>query len=387
MNSKTPVRPADQEDDADGDELPSALETAMMTTTPLNPAPSSTATASTTTATGHRPARQRPGGPHVVPDADGDGFGDAADTETACESPEGYTDDDRDCDDTDPREFPGAVWTAMATPTATATRRVHHPLHATAGRICRQRHRLRRHRRQPPARRVLVSRRRRRWLATGQGARWSRAIGRLVRGRRNRLRRHHGTVHPEAEEIRADGIDQDCDGEDVRWVTITGEDYACGVDNAGGSGCWGRQSYGETAIPDLDFTVAEAGQAIPAGSRPMEPWSAGVGTQRRVLHARRHLHRFGAWAVLGCGIRTSGTIACWGPWAAEDIPTGAHEQIDGYDREVCALTPTGLLRCWGEADGHRCRRSRQSVRHRLGCQPTRMRPRHRRTPALLGCNF
>ena len=41
-------------------------------------------------------------------DGDGDGFGDAATTVTACASPEGAVDDDTDCDDADPAVNPGA---------------------------------------------------------------------------------------------------------------------------------------------------------------------------------------------------------------------------------------------------------------------------------------
>ncbi|MBM4390748.1 MAG: putative metal-binding motif-containing protein [Deltaproteobacteria bacterium] len=41
-------------------------------------------------------------------DADGDGFGDAAATRTACEAPSGYTADATDCDDTDATVYPAA---------------------------------------------------------------------------------------------------------------------------------------------------------------------------------------------------------------------------------------------------------------------------------------
>jgi hypothetical protein len=41
-------------------------------------------------------------------DADEDGYGAADDTLEACEQPEGYTDDDTDCDDADPTTFPWA---------------------------------------------------------------------------------------------------------------------------------------------------------------------------------------------------------------------------------------------------------------------------------------
>lgn len=43
-------------------------------------------------------------------DADGDGFGDPAASQSACSAPAGYVLDNTDCDDTNEEEFPGAVW-------------------------------------------------------------------------------------------------------------------------------------------------------------------------------------------------------------------------------------------------------------------------------------
>lgn len=45
-------------------------------------------------------------------DADGDGFGNPAVTQSACSAPAGYVSDNTDCDDTNEEEFPGAVWYA-----------------------------------------------------------------------------------------------------------------------------------------------------------------------------------------------------------------------------------------------------------------------------------
>lgn len=45
-------------------------------------------------------------------DADGDGFGNPAVSQTDCVAPNGYVLDNTDCDDTDEEEFPGAVWYA-----------------------------------------------------------------------------------------------------------------------------------------------------------------------------------------------------------------------------------------------------------------------------------
>jgi hypothetical protein len=45
-------------------------------------------------------------------DADGDGYGDPAASQSACTAPAGYVLDNTDCDDTNEEEFPGAVWYA-----------------------------------------------------------------------------------------------------------------------------------------------------------------------------------------------------------------------------------------------------------------------------------
>lgn len=45
-------------------------------------------------------------------DADGDGFGDLATSQTACTTPAGYVLDNTDCNDANDEEFPGAVWYA-----------------------------------------------------------------------------------------------------------------------------------------------------------------------------------------------------------------------------------------------------------------------------------
>jgi hypothetical protein len=45
-------------------------------------------------------------------DADGDGFGDPAVSQTACTTPAGYVLDNTDCNDSNEEEFPGAVWYA-----------------------------------------------------------------------------------------------------------------------------------------------------------------------------------------------------------------------------------------------------------------------------------
>ncbi len=42
-------------------------------------------------------------------DTDGDGYGDPAVSQDACDQPTGYVDDDTDCDDTDARAFPGGT--------------------------------------------------------------------------------------------------------------------------------------------------------------------------------------------------------------------------------------------------------------------------------------
>jgi hypothetical protein len=51
----------------------------------------------------------------------------------------------------------------------------------------------------------------------------------------------------------------------------------------------------------------------------------------------------------GCGIRRSGTIACWGDdtWGQASPPAGAFTDIAAGRMTVCAIRINGRLTCWG----------------------------------------
>ncbi len=55
-----------------------------------------------------------------------------------------------------------------------------------------------------------------------------------------------------------------------------------------------------------------------------------------------------------CGIRTDGTISCWGSNAAgqlTNIPTGTFTQISAGAYHTCAIKSDGTLKCWGSNGG------------------------------------
>src|SRR5260370_28851214 len=50
-----------------------------------------------------------------------------------------------------------------------------------------------------------------------------------------------------------------------------------------------------------------------------------------------------------CGIRTDGTLVCWGdPTLGWTIPTGTFSQISSGFSHACAIGTNGSLACWGD---------------------------------------
>ncbi|MFK7992228.1 MAG: RCC1 domain-containing protein [Sandaracinaceae bacterium] len=131
----------------------------------------------------------------------------------------------------------------------------------------------------------------------------------------------------------------------VLWSDVSvGDGHTCGIQEDGSVHCWGRNSHGQHGRLDVE----------PLQTRTPGP----VGTETE-------------WASLGtaprgvCGIRTDGTMACWGDAsdarlapvtsAREDglvAPTDWGEQVQAVDMDAfhgCALLTDASSVCWGRA--------------------------------------
>jgi hypothetical protein len=184
-------------------------------------------------------------------------------------------------------------------------------------------------------------------------------------------------VHPGGEDIRADGIDQDCDGTEVVWRQIdVAHEYACAIDTELSIHCWGDEastgypvgSYpdGTTDPPEGSYTHISTGYnhacAIEEGSRDIVCWggcvdgecdsppgdyiSVAAGGWQRVLSYYYTYNR-----AYTCGVTTTGALRCWGgddPF--EDYPppsSGRFTDVWAYGGFACAIDTGGEIHCWG----------------------------------------
>ncbi len=82
---------------------------------------------------------------------------------------------------------------------------------------------------------------------------------------------------------------------------------------------------------------AQAGSPLPVSSNRISPSAALPAT-------------LSAGKEYTCGIRSDGTLACWGEEGAsplDDIPPGTFTQVSAGQEHACALREDGSLACWG----------------------------------------
>jgi alpha-tubulin suppressor-like RCC1 family protein len=119
-------------------------------------------------------------------------------------------------------------------------------------------------------------------------------------------------VHPSADEIDRDGIDQDCDRHD-RVMEAAGAEHACDLDDVGRVACTGDDSRGQLAVPTGRFVAIVAGD----------------------FHT--------------CALGTDGRVACWGDdtWGQASPPDGVFVSIAAGHRWSSGVRPDETELCWG----------------------------------------
>jgi hypothetical protein len=130
-------------------------------------------------------------------------------------------------------------------------------------------------------------------------------------------------VHPEALDLEADGIDQDCDGSDPLMVVL-GQDHRCLLQQDGHVSCVGDNSLGQLEAPD-DETA----------------WV-----------------KLTAGAYHTCALSLEGEVSCWGDdrWGQASPPVPrTYDDIEAGDEYTVGVLVSGIALCWGRCVGQQPR--------------------------------
>ncbi len=128
---------------------------------------------------------------------------------------------------------------------------------------------------------------------------------------------------------------------DPAWVSVSsGTSHSCGVTNAGGVRCWGAGGNGRLGVGDTDL------RRTPALVGADGEWAS-----------------VSAGSAHTCGIKQDGSLWCWGAGesgrlgigsspVSQLVPAGVGEdndweQVDVYGTHSCGIRTDGTLWCWG----------------------------------------
>jgi len=115
----------------------------------------------------------------------------------------------------------------------------------------------------------------------------------------------------------------------TRYVSVSaGESYTCGVRTDGSLACWGENANGQGAPPNGTFSSVSVGGV---GDIVVGPQGGGGGN-------------------FACGVRTDGSVACWGDNASGQAtpPTGMFSYVSAGGAFACGLRTDGTIACWGD---------------------------------------
>ena len=129
-------------------------------------------------------------------------------------------------------------------------------------------------------------------------------------------------------------------------------DHACALNADGAITCWGTNSFGESNTPtgasppsrSAGFTRAACGRTA---ASPVGAAFAGVAPDGEFVAVSSGTSE-------ACGIRTDGTISCWGglPLSGLIAPEGKFAAVATGDFHACGLRTDATIECWGyDPDG------------------------------------
>ncbi|WP_420437260.1 cell wall-binding repeat-containing protein [Candidatus Poriferisodalis sp.] len=157
-----------------------------------------------------------------------------------------------------------------------------------------------------------------------------------------------------------------------RFVAVSAAaDYACGIEPDGTAVCWGDDGRDDAADPAGTFSSLSLGQSrfaldYSCGLRlngTVSCWpsdrsggsaapsgvfdAVSVGSANSVI--RRPDGTLVIWRRNACGLRSDGTVECWGDTntGVNDVPDGSYIEITVGRAYACGLRSDGPIECWG----------------------------------------
>jgi len=130
-----------------------------------------------------------------------------------------------------------------------------------------------------------------------------------------------------------------------RWRQLAvGQYYTCALREEGSIDCWGEA---KVIVPHIDgiFSTLSGNYAIARDSGSIVP----IVSNAKEPPAGSFIVATGA--AYNCGIRSDGTLACWGSARTDGVtdqpPDGTYTQLVVTNFFGCALRTDGELVCWG----------------------------------------
>lgn len=139
------------------------------------------------------------------------------------------------------------------------------------------------------------------------------------------------------------------------WATIDGGNgYSCGLRNNGQLQCWGTNSNGRATPPAGAFSALSSGNegscAILSADQTVACW----GNQHAYSPLVAPAGQFSQLSIGGahaCGIKTDGSVFCWGQnnYGQITTPAGTFTQISAGGLFTCGLRSDETITCWGQS--------------------------------------